>query len=298
MTVAATGGSNNFGALHWSRHDRVFFCRASKPVYVMLALAILCVGSAIALGRFDWDAGLFADAATSIGFFLVVAYAARWLGFARLADPLEMVMVMLGLTFFLSFCAVIAASTAAPLADPVLGRIDMALFGIDRNRVVAFVAQSPLAIRAATLIYMSLTWTLPLLGTLLVITGQSDRAWRLLSAIVAALCIAIAMLSICPAYGTPPYAYRFVEILNGVRDGSMRRLDGSVITGLVTFPSIHAAYGVFLAHGFSRIGKWASPLVALNIAMIGSALVVGGHYLIDLVAGCFMAVGLIRLFKA
>jgi membrane-associated phospholipid phosphatase len=107
----------------------------------------------------------------------------------------------------------------------------------------------------------------------------------LLLALTTAAVVSITSLMVLPAYGTPPYGYDFIGIHEGIRDGTLRALNPSVITGLVTFPSMHAAHAVILATASRWSGRLARPLMALNVAMFWSALFVGGHYLVDLLAG-------------
>jgi membrane-associated phospholipid phosphatase len=45
-----------------------------------------------------------------------------------------------------------------------------------------------------------------------------------------------------------------------------------------------------LAIAFSWLGKWAAPLVVLNVLMFFSAMLVGAHYAIDLVGGGVLGV--------
>ena len=175
--------------------------------------------------------------------------------------------------------------------------MDVTAFGFDRDVFVAWVGMSPVSVKIFQWLYMSLCWTPQLLFVLFAALGQQKRGWALLNALLIVLVVSVASLALVPAYGSPPYEYRFTEILDGVRDGSIRRFDDNVITGLVTFPSMHAAYGVVLARASALIGRWAIPLTVVNAAMVVSAIVVGGHYLIDLVAGCLLALIAVRVAR-
>ena len=137
--------------------------------------------------------------------------------------------------------------------------------------------------------YGSLAFSPFLVTTLLVMVGRRDRAWVVATALIAAAAVSVASLAFTPAYGSPPYAYRFAAVLHDVRSGASRTLDADVMTGLVTFPSIHAADAVILGWGSLWLGRLGLPLVVLNVAMLASALLVGGHYLTDIVAGCAVA---------
>lgn len=290
MATSAYRIESMFGALaRWSAGRRLLDARA-VPIYGVLAVAGLVVLAAIAGGWFDYDPIFVTGAASAVGSFLVIAYAARWIGFPGLATALEMTMLVVATAVLIAFCSAIFASSALPYRDDWLAWIDSWMFGFDRRAVVAWTAlHAPGVMRAATWIYNSLAVTPALLLALLLVTGRERDAWVVMTAMTLTVAVSVCVLPLVPALGTPPYAYRFVEVFEGVRDGSLRRLDGGIITGLVTFPSVHAADGIILAWGFARLGRWALPLVAINLLMVGAALLMGGHYLIDLIAGTGVA---------
>jgi membrane-associated phospholipid phosphatase len=267
------------------------------PVYGVLALAVLIVALALASGRFDIDRGLLDDGIASTVFFLMIAYAMRWLGFERLATGVEMMMLSAIIPIAMAFCSLVLASSAWPMRDAELAAIDVGLLGFDRQAVVTTARRLPWLMMVSGWVYRSAAMTPYLLLVAMIARRQLRSAWVVMSALTVTAAVAIFIMALVPAFGTPPYAYRFVDIFIAVRSGELRHLDGSAITGLVTFPSVHAADGVILAWGFSRLGTWALPLVAVNILMIGSALLSGGHYLIDLIAGVALAITMIKLMS-
>lgn len=277
------------GALRFTMRDRRLFDRRALPIYLLLLMPAAVIVTALATGFFAYDAELFGSTLLAIGFFLCAAWLARWLGFEMLAAPVEMAMIFLLSTFAFAFCSTIFAATGAPMVDGLLLRADALFFGFDRRVLAAYVVAMPWLMTATIWVYNSLAFTPQLLVLLLVVTRQYDRAWLILTAMTIAIAISVLCLLVAPAYGSPPYAYHFTEVFDGLRDGSLRRLDTSIITGLVTFPSLHAADAVILARGYAWLGRLFLPLVLLNIAMVGSALIVGGHYLVDLIAGVALA---------
>ena len=281
----------------WARvgAQRTLFDRRALPVYAVLALATVVVVAAIGAGAFDYDARFFADACTVVGTFLALGYSARWIGFPSIAAGVEMAMLFMATTLLIAFCSVIFAASGLPYRDPMLARADAWFLGFERAAAVAWVAQWPAVMRCAIWVYNSLAVTPQLLVVLLLVARRHDRAWVVVTAMTFAIVMAICTLPLMPALGTPPYAYHFVEVFDGVRNGTLRRLDATMVTGLVTFPSLHAADAVILAWGFSTFGRWGLPLVALNVLMIGSALLVGGHYLVDLIAGIAVAGAAIKM---
>lgn len=267
----------------------------SHMSYGILLVAFTVVICAIVSGAFRWDAPLFASALVPATSLVGACWLARAGGMGRWFAVVEMYFVLMTTTFLMAFVAVVAASSAFPLIDAQLRSADLLVFGFDRDVFVGTATEFPTLMAASRWVYMSLGWTPPLLLVALVFGHREDRAWALLTALLLTMVICIASLAVFPAYGTPPYAYRFLDIFEGVRTGTMRRFDDTIITGLVTFPSMHAAYGVILARAAILAGRWYWPIAALNLLMIGSALLVGGHYLTDIVAGCAVAWAAIRL---
>lgn len=65
--------------------------------------------------------------------------------------------------------------------------------------------------------------------------------------------------------------------------------------GLIAFPSFHVVWGVLLTC-LARGRSWAFlPLLALNALMIASTLLLGWHFLVDVVSGVVLALVTLRL---
>ena len=292
--------SRMIAALHPSRAEpfrfagRRFGDRHARPAYLICAGAGAVLIAAVATGAFSCDARLLTGTFGTLGFFIALGWAARWVGFDRLATSVEIVLVLLLGTVLLGYCSVVAASSGVPLADARLATADRLLFGIDRDALVASALHLPFVRMVARFAYLSLSYTPPIVTVSLVISGRRQLAWTVATALIASLALSVCGLALVPAYGRPPYPYQFAQVLATVRDGTSRTLDADVLTGLVTFPSVHAAHSVVLGWASYRLGRRAAPLVALHAAMLASALLIGGHYLVDLAAGVALAVGTIR----
>lgn len=255
------------------------------PLYGLCLAGVLLIAAAVISDTFDYDAVFITNLLQSTFAMFSFIGAARWIGFGGIADGVEQVLLLFVSGIICAFCAVICASTAAPLADAALLRADMLVFGVNRTHLIADLHLSASTFRLWTFAYDSFAVTPVLAMVLLILNGQRWRAWALLTAMMACAAAMVAFLLVTPAFGTPPYPYAFESILAGVRSGQLRVLDTSVITGIVTFPSMHAADAVILAIAFGWLGRWATPLIVLNVFMFFSALIVGGHYAVDLIAG-------------
>jgi membrane-associated phospholipid phosphatase len=81
-----------------------------------------------------------------------------------------------------------------------------------------------------------------------------------------------------------------LPVFRGLRDGSFRDLMAVGAQGIINFPSLHAALGLLLTAAL-----WPLPVLrwigfVLNVLMIVSIPVEGGHYITDVLAGLGIAV--------
>lgn len=275
------------------RRDRRLFDRRAIPLYAAALFAIMVCAVAVAGGAFTYDGRMVRELFKPVAFFLVIVWLVRWTGFEALAGFIEAALLGMFVGFVMTFCAAIFASAALPLADAPLAAADAALFGFHREALTAFTAGHGWFRNGMAWIYLSLGFTPQILLALLFFTGRSDWGWTFSVATTLALAAAVCLSWLLPAYGVPPYPYRFVEVLDGLRAGHLRRLDPGLVTGLVTFPSLHAADAAVLAWFYAKLGRLAWPFVLLNVLMVGSAVVVGGHYVVDVIAGLVIAAGAI-----
>jgi hypothetical protein len=59
----------------------------------------------------------------------------------------------------------------------------------------------------------------------------------------------------------------------------------SKLTGVINFPSFHAVLALTYGYGFYRAGAFGRAMTVLNILMLASIPFMGGHYLVDVLAG-------------
>lgn len=279
--------------------DRRFADRASMPLYLWLLAAVLFLQVAVALGPFDWDTAAFAGVLTALALMIGLGMAIRWLGSPAIAAPIEMSALLFCCTIAAPLCAVVMARSALPLADGWLARADALLFfGFDRRALMAHLAGQTAFFNVVEVVYHSLLVQPFLILLALCATGERERAWTLVLAWALALAICVAICPLVPAFGTPPYSFRFVETLEMARDGRLHVLDQSSLTGIITFPSFHAAGATVLGWAGSGIRKVGPLFVAWNVLLFASALFGGGHYLVDLVAGGLVGLAAIKAAEA
>jgi membrane-associated phospholipid phosphatase len=289
---------STLGALLAQLQSRPVLEPRAGSAYVQLFATALFVAGFIALTDFTYDGSDLSGTFLCLLVFGGCGLGARWLGFGRLGGATESMVLIAAVSIAAPLCAALLASTNRPLADDALALIDrMLFFGLERRMIADAVADwPPLVVEATRLIYHSLAVQPYILVTALFLARQERRAWTFVSAWMGALILSVAIFPLAPAFGTPPYSLDFMSTLQGARDGTLRTLGTNALTGIVTFPSFHAAASIVLGWGFSSLGRAALPFVLLNALMFASALFAGGHYLVDLLAGA--AIGCLAIVAA
>ncbi len=80
-----------------------------------------------------------------------------------------------------------------------------------------------------------------------------------------------------------------VPEIMGMRDGSILNISRLAPTGLITFPSFHAANAVLLAWALWHIPYLRYPGLILNGLMLLATPLHGSHFLVDVLAGALNA---------
>ena len=68
--------------------------------------------------------------------------------------------------------------------------------------------------------------------------------------------------------------------------------------GIVTMPSYHTVMAVLLTYAFRRTGLVGYGIATLNLGMLLSIPPIGGHYLVDVLAGGALTLGAIAVQRA
>jgi hypothetical protein len=195
--------------------------------------------------------------------------------------------------------ALAALRTNAPLIDTSLAHAD-ALVGLDTVAFVEWVAQNTLVGWILDVAYLS---TVPLLLAVILLQAwlnREDWMWHtcFLFAAGGTLCaVASAFLPAIAAftyYGVPSYIIAtlpngagrfFLATFEGYRSGTLNTINVFQLEGVVTFPSFHAVMALMIGSGV-RGRVWLSGLAwAWSGLILIATIPIGGHYVVDLVAG-------------
>ena len=198
-----------------------------------------------------------------------------------------------------------------PLQDQALLAIDRAI-GLDPEPIARYVNDHPWLADCLARGYGLIK--LPLLGipVVLALTARYVRLQVFMVAMSLALAVTIAISAVVPAIGTyyglqlpaahfpeintAVYAGQLRDIL-ALRDGSLHELRLFFLSGIVSFPSFHAASAVLYMWALWPVRGIGGIAAALNLLMIAATPVIGAHYLIDVAGGIAVAAASIWAVK-
>lgn len=278
----------------------------SLPMYTLVVSSGLLLALAIAGTDFQYDHRALNGALLSLVTLCACGLGLRRYGYPAVGAALEITTLMLAVSAGAACATLLVAATAVPYADHLLIKPDAAIFfGFNWCAMLAVLKPYDEILSLASRIYATLTWQPTLLVVTLLALKRNRVCWVFATAWSISLAFTVAVFPFLPALGgflhfgvTPadvpsvlvPAAWRQGELLEPVRDGTLRLITVGTFEGVVSFPSFHAAGAVLLGWGFSHV-RWLSiPFIALNLAMFIAAIPIGGHYLVDVAAGGLLAI--------
>jgi hypothetical protein len=232
-----------------------------------------------------------------IGAALLVVSAAYRRRDHRVADMFGVTALWIAISLVALLTTALTTRTAAPLVDSMLVAADGRL-GFHWPFWIGWVDRHPLIRVCLALAYISLLPQFAVSLVYLPLTGDAERIIELAVITVLALIPALVCVRFAPALG--PFAVfgmtdraMYLPAMLALRNGA-KVFDVSYNgAALITFPSFHAIWALALVY-IHRGNGWASVAVAtLNTVVLLSVLSEGGHYLIDLIFGVFVAVAAI-----
>ncbi|MCG2627705.1 phosphatase PAP2 family protein [Bradyrhizobium sp. WYCCWR 13023] len=248
--------------------------------------------------------------------FVVIAYRHR-IGKGDLADP-KLIFSLGTIGQVIITCAIVgplsyvAGKMGWPLQDQTLLAIDRAL-GLDPEPIARFVNDHPWLADILSRSYGLIKWPLLAIPIVLTLTARYVRLQLFMLAMSLALAITIAISALVPAIGTyyalqlpaahlpdintAIYAGQLRDIL-GLRDGSLHEMQLFKLSGIVSFPSFHAASAVLYMWALWPVRRIGGAAAALNLMMIAATPVIGAHYIVDVAGGVALAAASIWAAKA
>jgi membrane-associated phospholipid phosphatase len=196
----------------------------------------------------------------------------------------------------------LVVATNLPLVDETLAMWDRAM-GFDWMAFSTWLHDRPRLMMSLNVAYGSGLPQLIVVVVFLGISGRHARLEEFLRLYFVAVLIVIAISGPFPAEG--PWKYYGVDAATFdlaslshfelLREGGMLDIPlGGATQGLVSMPSLHAATALLLVYAMRRTALFPASIL-LNAAMLVSTPIVGGHYLVDVIAGVALAVSLIMM---
>jgi len=189
----------------------------------------------------------------------------------------------------------LAVTTRFPLVDRYLAAADSAM-GLDWPWLFTWVREHQEIARVLNLSYGTGLYQMLILMMLLPALGRLERLREFLWLFVLVTLITIPLSAVMPAAGA--WAHYGVSHLTSnyylpdfyaLRSGEMREIAMTKITGIIQFPSFHTSVALILIYVTRGIWYLFPISCLLNVVMIASAPVYGGHHFMDIFAGLVVA---------
>lgn len=191
----------------------------------------------------------------------------------------------------------------APLRDSALIAIDETM-GFDWRHYLDVVAASPNASHFFHTVYLSSGPQILFIMVALFLIGKTEPIQRFMLAFIITSVITIALAALWPAMGgfthyaidlvnypaiDPIGALSHAKTLLALRSHTLTTFSFPM-EGVVMFPSFHSALSILLVYAGWPLRWLRAPLLLLNMYILLSTPVIGGHYLSDVLAG--IAIGI------
>ncbi|MES2715596.1 MAG: phosphatase PAP2 family protein [Pseudomonadota bacterium] len=235
----------------------------------------------------------------------VVAGGYALLSIGRYRSDLRIRITVTATTQLVMFTAVagtlsyLVISTCAPLIDAPLAALDQAL-GFDWLALAAWLRVNPTTAAVLRLAYYSGLVQMAVVVLFLGLTARQTALDEFVRLFIAATLFTIAISGALPAAGawkhyglSAGYDLASLAHFEPLRNGQLRHVSLGGMQGLISIPSMHAAAAVLFVHAVRESRPALSIFIVLNTALLVATPVDGSHYLVDVLAGAALAVGLI-----
>ena len=201
--------------------------------------------------------------------------------------------------------------TGAALIDVDLAYAD-ALLGADTQELVAWTARHPLIGRLLNAAYLSTVPAVFITAMFLACKHRPKRMWELCLSFAALGILCAFSSALMPAdgafihYGVSPDILSelpsnagvfHMQVVEAYRSGTRTMVDVFQLEGVATFPSFHTAMAVMTAYAVRSMGGLTVVAAIWCGLVVASTVPIGGHYVIDLIAGIVVWAGFAWLIR-
>lgn len=216
----------------------------------------------------------------------------------------------------LTLFSLIGAVANYPLAAISTGWMDKqfltadAALGLDWLAYWNFVIDRPNLLHVLSYAYGSFFLTPSIIVISMAAVGKFEQAYRFIVAFIIALFITDISLIFFPAKSAaaiflasdapnlPPSGTLHIAIIEHLRDGSLTTIVLAKTTGLIALPSFHAAASLIFAWAGWQVRWLRYPCLFVNVLMLLSTPINGGHYFVDVLVGLTVGLAAICLSDA
>jgi membrane-associated phospholipid phosphatase len=273
--------------------------RLVSAAWIACAALVVCTAAVLAISRTPVDPRSFAIVVALLAIPGALYFVYSQLRPDHAVAAVAGVMTIVGVCSFAATVMGLAALRLdIPLIDPTLARADASI-GLTSPAFLSWLARHPLVVHVLGLFYVSAAPAVFVAIPLLMLTRQTWRLWEFAFTFAVTVLATTLIATLFPAIGAvvfyeidptilahlPAGAGRlYVPTFEAFRSGAMRTIDLDHLEGVVTFPSYHAVMALLIAYAWRRL-PGASLVAAWSALVIVSAVPIGGHYFIDLIAG-------------
>lgn len=243
--------------------------------------------------------------AAGIACALLAGYYRTYRAETKLADGLDCMGQVMAFMIAGVLLSYLASTLNFAEQDAAFYALDRSL-GLDWLAYLKAVDARPWLGTILGLAYASILPQIIVLVIALGFSGRGEAARIMVLAMMLAALVSVAISAVVPAVAmfvhlgltpadypnlNPGAAFVHVADITALRSGAPFTVDLSKAEGIITFPSYHAAVALLML-----LAGWAHPLLrwpflVLNLLMIASTPIDGGHYFIDVFAGLAIAAG-------
>jgi hypothetical protein len=195
----------------------------------------------------------------------------------------------------------VAARLPAPMSDALLARCDAAL-GVEVPAVLSLTAAYPPVGAVLRFLYGTLLFliTLAIMVPPMCNRMRAAKEFAIGGVIAAVICLPLFAVFqavgpwVVHGYAPAPDQAFYAQTLAAVKAQDWYTVDLSYSEGLISFPSFHALLAVLAAAALWPIRYVRWPAVLCAALIVVATVTTGWHYVVDVVAGLFVA-GLVRV---
>lgn len=268
----------------------------------LVPLVQWAVTAAVLLVDGIWAASIgMSIALRSLSVPFAVALALGWLFYSRyrrkkrIAHTLHVTLRVVVFSNALAVLSYLVVTTDAPLVDDRLAAWDR-LLGIDWVALFDWVQDHSWLRIALALAYDSMVPQVLFVLLFLGLSGRSVRADEFITAVMISSLLTVAVSGPLPASSAWIYYHLAdradvsqLSHFEPLRSGTLKLIDLARMQGLIQLPSLHTILAVLMAYAVRRTGLVYGLLTVLNLGLILSTPAIGGHYVIDTIAGLIIA---------